>query len=158
MAYFSFTQDILQGKRITEYRKNDGTELQVLRLYLPRPCLLRLSHYAILTTAILATANLPQLHLLRLYLLWLHLPWPHLPWPHLPWLYYHGCTYHGYTTMATLTMAILPWQRDFTYVSDIVEGIIAASELGSQLEVFNLGNTRPEKVSRVHISTRASSR
>jgi UDP-glucuronate 4-epimerase len=65
MAYFSFTQDILQGKRITEYRKNDGTELQ----------------------------------------------------------------------------------RDFTYVSDIVEGIIAASELGSQLEVFNLGNTRPEKVS-----------
>ena len=61
-------------------------------------------------------------------------------------------------TMATLTMAILPWQRDFTYVSDIVEGIIAASELGSQLEVFNLGNTRPEKVSRVHISTRASSR
>ena len=71
---------------------------------------------------------------------------------------YHGHTYHGYTTMATLTMAILPWQRDFTYVSDIVEGIIAASELGSQLEVFNLGNTRPEKVSRVHISTRASSR
>ena len=49
-------------------------------------------------------------------------------------------------TMAILTMAILT-QRDFTYVSDIVDGIIAASELGSQLEVFNLGNTRPEKVS-----------
>jgi len=65
MAYFSFTQDILQGRRITEYRKQDGTELQ----------------------------------------------------------------------------------RDFTYVSDIVDGIIAASELGSQLEVFNLGNTHPEKVS-----------
>ena len=48
--------------------------------------------------------------------------------------------------MAMLTMAILT-QRDFTYVSDIVDGIIAASELGSQLEVFNLGNTRPEKVS-----------
>ena len=38
-------------------------------------------------------------------------------------------------------------QRDFTYVSDIVEGVIAASELGAPLEVFNLGNTRPEKVS-----------
>ena len=45
-------------------------------------------------------------------------------------------------------MAILT-QRDFTYVSDIVDGIIAASELGSQLEVFNLGNTRPEKVSHI---------
>jgi len=65
MAYFSFTQDILQGKPLTEYRKADGTELQ----------------------------------------------------------------------------------RDFTYVSDIVDGIIAASELGAPLEVFNLGNTHPEKVS-----------
>ena len=65
MAYFSFTQAIVAGKRITEYRKDDGTELQ----------------------------------------------------------------------------------RDFTYVSDIVEGVIAASELGAPLEVFNLGNTRPEKVS-----------
>ena len=65
MAYFSFTQDILSGRRITEYRKSDGTELQ----------------------------------------------------------------------------------RDFTYVSDIVDGVIAASELGAQLEVFNLGNTHPEKVS-----------
>ena len=45
-------------------------------------------------------------------------------------------------------MAILT-QRDFTYVSDIVDGIIAASELGSQLEVFNLGNTQPEKVSHI---------
>ena len=65
MAYFSFTQDIISGRRITEYRKSDGTELQ----------------------------------------------------------------------------------RDFTYVSDIVDGVIAASELGAQLEVFNLGNTHPEKVS-----------
>lgn len=65
MAYFSFTQDIISGKRITEYRRNDGTELE----------------------------------------------------------------------------------RDFTYVSDIVDGIIAASELGAPLEVFNLGNTHPEKVS-----------
>jgi len=65
MAYFSFTQDILEGKRITEYRRNDGTELQ----------------------------------------------------------------------------------RDFTYVSDIVDGVIAASELGAPLEIFNLGNTQPEKVS-----------
>lgn len=64
MAYFSFTQDILKGKRLTEYRRADGTELQ----------------------------------------------------------------------------------RDFTYVSDIVDGVIAASELGAPLEVFNLGNTHPEKV------------
>ena len=65
MAYFSFTQDILSGRRITEYRKSDGTELQ----------------------------------------------------------------------------------RDFTYVSDIVDGVIAAAELGAPLEVFNLGNTHPERVS-----------
>ena len=64
MAYFSFTNAILAGKPITEYRKDDGTELQ----------------------------------------------------------------------------------RDFTYVSDIVDGVIAASELGAPLEVFNLGNTHPEKV------------
>ena len=39
MAYFSFTQDILAGRRITEYRKADGTELQVLRAYLLLVCL-----------------------------------------------------------------------------------------------------------------------
>ena len=38
-------------------------------------------------------------------------------------------------------------QRDFTYISDIVDGIIASSRLAAPLEVFNLGNTRPEKVS-----------
>jgi len=65
MAYFGFTQSVLAGKRITEFRKDDGEELQ----------------------------------------------------------------------------------RDFTYVSDIVDGVIAASRLGAPLEVFNLGNTRPEKVS-----------
>uniref|UniRef100_A0A7S0JJC4 NAD(P)-binding domain-containing protein n=2 Tax=Calcidiscus leptoporus TaxID=127549 RepID=A0A7S0JJC4_9EUKA len=67
MAYFSFTQAILAGQQIVEYRKDDGTELQ----------------------------------------------------------------------------------RDFTYVSDIVNGIIAAMHLGAPLEVFNLGNTRPERVSRL---------
>ncbi|KAL1523907.1 hypothetical protein AB1Y20_018826 [Prymnesium parvum] len=38
-------------------------------------------------------------------------------------------------------------QRDFTYISDIVDGVIAASRLAAPLEIFNLGNTRPEKVS-----------
>ena len=65
MAYFSFTQAILAGKRITEFRKDDGEELQ----------------------------------------------------------------------------------RDFTYIEDIVNGVIAASRLAAPLEVFNLGNTHPEKVS-----------
>jgi UDP-glucuronate 4-epimerase len=67
MAYFSFTQAILEGKTITEYRNPDGTELK----------------------------------------------------------------------------------RDFTYVSDIVSGILAASRLAAPLEVFNLGNTQPEPVSRL---------
>jgi len=67
MAYFSFTNAILAGKPIVEYRKDDGTELQ----------------------------------------------------------------------------------RDFTYVSDIVSGVVASMKLGAPLEVFNLGNTRPEKVSRL---------
>jgi len=65
MAYFGFTNSVLGGKRIVEFRKDDGEELQ----------------------------------------------------------------------------------RDFTYVSDIVDGVIASSRLGAPLEVFNLGNTRPEKVS-----------
>eukprot|EP00123_Amoebidium_parasiticum_P014079 comp22315_c0_seq1/m.33153 comp22315_c0_seq1/g.33153 ORF comp22315_c0_seq1/g.33153 comp22315_c0_seq1/m.33153 type:complete len:425 (-) comp22315_c0_seq1:192-1466(-) len=37
-------------------------------------------------------------------------------------------------------------QRDFTYVDDIVNGIIAAVNYGAQLEVFNLGKGHPEKV------------
>lgn len=64
MAYFGFTQSILAGARLTEFRNSDGTELQ----------------------------------------------------------------------------------RDFTYVSDIVNGVIAASRLAAPLELFNLGNTHPEKV------------
>ena len=67
MAYFGFTQAILKGKGITEFRRDDGTELQ----------------------------------------------------------------------------------RDFTFITDIVDGVIAASRLGAKLEVFNLGNTHPEKVSQL---------
>ena len=65
MAYFGFTQSILKGERLTEYRRDDGTELE----------------------------------------------------------------------------------RDFTFISDIVKGVIASSRLAAPLEVFNLGNTHPEKVS-----------
>lgn len=36
-------------------------------------------------------------------------------------------------------------QRDFTYISDIVDGVIAASRFAAPLDIFNLGNTRPEK-------------
>jgi len=67
MAYFGFTQAVLAGKKITEFRNADGTELM----------------------------------------------------------------------------------RDFTYISDIVNGVIAASRLEAKLEVFNLGNTHPEKVSKL---------
>ena len=67
MAYFGFTNAILGGKRITEFRNADGTELQ----------------------------------------------------------------------------------RDFTYITDIVAGVIAASRLAAPLELFNLGNTHPEKVSKL---------
>jgi len=65
MAYFGFTNAILAGKKITEFRNADGTELQ----------------------------------------------------------------------------------RDFTYITDIVQGVVAASRRASKLEIFNLGNTRPERVS-----------
>ncbi|KJE95471.1 UDP-glucuronat epimerase [Capsaspora owczarzaki ATCC 30864] len=37
--------------------------------------------------------------------------------------------------------------RDFTFVSDIVAGITACVDLGAELEVFNLGNNNPEKLS-----------
>jgi UDP-glucuronate 4-epimerase len=37
-------------------------------------------------------------------------------------------------------------QRDFTYIDDIVEGTIAAMDLESPCEVFNLGNHRPEEL------------
>ena len=65
MAYFGFTDSILAGKGITEFRNADGTELQ----------------------------------------------------------------------------------RDFTYITDIVTGVIAAARRAAPLDVFNLGNTHPEKVS-----------
>lgn len=35
-------------------------------------------------------------------------------------------------------------KRDFTYVDDIVAGIIAAIDLAAPCEIFNLGNHRPE--------------
>lgn len=35
-------------------------------------------------------------------------------------------------------------QRDFTYVDDVVDGIIASIDLEASYEIFNLGNTHPE--------------
>jgi UDP-glucuronate 4-epimerase len=35
-------------------------------------------------------------------------------------------------------------QRDFTYIDDIVAGVIAAIDLAAPCEIFNLGNHRPE--------------
>ncbi|MFS8564513.1 MAG: NAD-dependent epimerase/dehydratase family protein [Rhabdochlamydiaceae bacterium] len=37
-------------------------------------------------------------------------------------------------------------ERDFTYIDDVVRGTIAAIELGSACEIFNLGNNHPESV------------
>jgi UDP-glucuronate 4-epimerase len=37
-------------------------------------------------------------------------------------------------------------ERDFTYIDDIVNGIIAAVDLGSACEIFNLGNHEPVKL------------
>lgn len=37
--------------------------------------------------------------------------------------------------------------RDYTFVSDIVAGILAAVEYETEFEVFNLGNSRPVKLS-----------
>jgi UDP-glucuronate 4-epimerase len=34
-------------------------------------------------------------------------------------------------------------RRDFTYIDDIVDGIIAAVDLGAPCEIFNLGNNQP---------------
>lgn len=36
--------------------------------------------------------------------------------------------------------------RDFTYIDDIIQGIIHAIDLGAPNEIFNLGNNRPEKI------------
>lgn len=38
-------------------------------------------------------------------------------------------------------------QRDFTYIDDIVDGIVAAIDLEGEKEIFNLGNNRPEQLS-----------
>jgi UDP-glucuronate 4-epimerase len=37
-------------------------------------------------------------------------------------------------------------QRDFTYIDDIIDGTIAALDLESPYELFNLGNHKPEKL------------
>lgn len=37
-------------------------------------------------------------------------------------------------------------QRDFTYIDDIVEGTLAAIDLGAPFELFNLGNNKPEEI------------
>jgi len=39
-------------------------------------------------------------------------------------------------------------RRDFTYINDIVHGVIAAIDLGAPLEVFNLGNHEPVALNR----------
>lgn len=39
-------------------------------------------------------------------------------------------------------------QRDFTYIDDIVDGIIASVDLGAELELFNLGNNQPVELKR----------
>ena len=36
--------------------------------------------------------------------------------------------------------------RDFTYIDDIIDGVLAAVDLGSSWEVFNLGNHSPVKL------------
>ncbi len=37
-------------------------------------------------------------------------------------------------------------RRDFTYIDDIVQGVMAAIDLGAPLEIFNLGNHHPHSV------------
>ena len=38
------------------------------------------------------------------------------------------------------------FQRDFTYIDDIIQGTIAAIDLEAKCEIFNLGNNRPHTV------------
>lgn len=38
-------------------------------------------------------------------------------------------------------------RRDFTYIDDIVQGIVSAIDLGAKNEIFNLGNSHPESLS-----------
>lgn len=37
-------------------------------------------------------------------------------------------------------------ERDFTYISDIIEGIISAIEKSFEYEIFNMGNSKPVKL------------
>ncbi len=37
-------------------------------------------------------------------------------------------------------------RRDFTYIDDIVDGIVAAVDLAAPYEIFNLGNNKPEEL------------
>jgi len=37
-------------------------------------------------------------------------------------------------------------QRDFTYIDDIVEGVVAAIDTAKGCEIFNLGNSKPEPI------------
>ncbi len=37
-------------------------------------------------------------------------------------------------------------RRDFTYIDDIVDGVVAAVDLGADFEIFNLGNHHPEEL------------
>lgn len=37
-------------------------------------------------------------------------------------------------------------ERDFTYIDDIVEGIVATLDYDASFEIFNLGNNHPEKL------------
>ena len=37
-------------------------------------------------------------------------------------------------------------KRDFTYIDDIIDGTLAAIDLGAPCEIFNLGNNKPEDV------------
>jgi len=40
-------------------------------------------------------------------------------------------------------------KRDFTYIDDIVDGIVAAIDLGAPCELFNLGNNKSEPLSQL---------
>ena len=40
-------------------------------------------------------------------------------------------------------------ERDFTYIDDIIDGIIASLTCKEQNEIFNLGNNKPESVMRL---------
>ncbi len=40
-------------------------------------------------------------------------------------------------------------QRDFTYIDDIVSGIVSAIDLEASFEIFNLGNNKPEELKKM---------